>query len=66
MFQPKTGLRCTCRKGVQRDNCPECEGTGWCIDFHAIRKRAAKQQGGDHDTQPDAPGLPDTTGRPAG
>ena len=29
MYQPKTGERCTCKRGVQRDNCPECEGTGW-------------------------------------
>jgi hypothetical protein len=38
-YQPKTGERCTCRKGVARDNCPECEGTGWKIDFKAIRER---------------------------
>ena len=39
MFQPKTGERCNCRRGVQRDNCPECEGTGMRIDFKAIRER---------------------------
>lgn len=38
-YQPKTGDRCTCRPGVQRDNCPECEGTGWRIDFAKIRAR---------------------------
>lgn len=38
MMQPKTGERCKCRKGVQRDNCSECEGTGWCIDFRAIQQ----------------------------
>ena len=38
-YQPKTGARCHCRKGVQRDNCPDCEGTGWRIDFAAIRAR---------------------------
>ena len=26
--------------GVQRDNCPACEGTGQIIDFAAIRARA--------------------------
>jgi hypothetical protein len=40
MYQPKTGQRCTCKRGVQRDNCPACEGTGWRIDFQAIRDRA--------------------------
>lgn len=39
-YQPKTGQRCTCRRGIQRDNCPACEGTGWRIDFAAIRARA--------------------------
>jgi len=37
-YQPKTGAKCGCRRGVQRDNCPNCEGTGRVIDFHAIRK----------------------------
>ena len=36
-YQPKTGAACSCRRGQQRDNCPECEGTGWRIDFAAIR-----------------------------
>lgn len=36
-YQPKTGAKCTCRKGIQRDNCPACEGTGYIIDFRAIR-----------------------------
>jgi hypothetical protein len=39
MYQPKTGERCTCKPGVYRDNCPACEGTGWRIDFRAIRAR---------------------------
>jgi hypothetical protein len=39
MYQPKTGERCGCKRGVQRDNCPACEGTGWRIDFRAIRAR---------------------------
>jgi hypothetical protein len=37
-YQPKTGEKCNCKKGVQRDNCPNCEGTGWRIDFAAIRE----------------------------
>ena len=40
-YQPKTGAPCTCRKGVQRDNCPECEGTGQRIDFAAVRARGS-------------------------
>lgn len=39
-YQPKTGVRCGCRRGVQRDNCPNCEGTGWAIDFRAILERS--------------------------
>jgi ATP-dependent protease HslVU (ClpYQ) ATPase subunit len=38
-YQPKTGQACGCRQGVQRDNCPLCEGTGQIIDFAAIRAR---------------------------
>jgi hypothetical protein len=36
-YQPKTGAKCGCRRGVERDNCPNCEGTGQVIDFAAIR-----------------------------
>jgi hypothetical protein len=39
-YQPKTGKACSCKRGVQRDNCPNCEGTGQVIDFAAIRARA--------------------------
>jgi len=39
-YQPKTGQPCHCKQGVQRDNCPACEGTGWRIDFAAIRAHA--------------------------
>jgi hypothetical protein len=38
-YQPKTGAACGCKRGVQRDNCPACEGTGHVIDFRAIRTR---------------------------
>ena len=38
-YQPHTGQRCHCRPGQHRDNCPDCEGTGWKIDFAAIRAR---------------------------
>jgi hypothetical protein len=38
MYQPKTGEKCFCRRGVQRDNCVTCEGTGQRIDFAAIRQ----------------------------
>jgi hypothetical protein len=41
-YQPKTGAKCSCRPGVQRDNCPTCEGTGWVIDFRAIRAKENK------------------------
>lgn len=39
MYQPKTGAKCSCKKGVQRDNCATCEGTGLVIDFNAIRNK---------------------------
>lgn len=38
-YRPKTGARCSCKPGLARDNCPACEGTGWRIDFAAIRAR---------------------------
>jgi hypothetical protein len=41
MYQPITGQRCVCRPGIERDNCPACEGTGWRIDFAAIRAHRA-------------------------
>jgi hypothetical protein len=37
--QPKTGQPCHCKRGQQRDNCPDCEGTGMRIDFAALRAR---------------------------
>lgn len=39
---PKTGARCGCRPGVQRDNCPACEGSGMVIDFAAIREAVSR------------------------
>ena len=45
-YQPKTGERCNCKPGIQRDNCPACEGTGSRIDFAAIRARAAAHNKG--------------------
>jgi hypothetical protein len=42
MYQPKTGARCSCKRGFERDNCASCEGTGQVIDFAAIRARTIK------------------------
>jgi hypothetical protein len=36
-YQPKTGAKCSCKRGQQRDNCPACEGTGMAINFAKIR-----------------------------
>jgi hypothetical protein len=38
-YQPKTGRTCSCKRGVMRDNCSACEGTGFAINFSAIRNR---------------------------
>jgi hypothetical protein len=35
-YTPKTGAKCACKRGIERDNCPRCEGTGLVIDFAAI------------------------------
>lgn len=43
-LQVFTGAACHCRRGIERDNCPDCEGTGKRIDFRAIR--AAKVERG--------------------
>lgn len=40
-YQPKTGARCSCKRGISRDNCPTCEGTGWVIDFRKIHAERA-------------------------
>ena len=44
-YTPRTGAKCGCKRGAQRDNCPNCEGTGYAIDFRAIhaRRRADEQ-----------------------
>ena len=42
-YQPKTGQKCHCKPGMERDNCPSCEGTGWVIDFAAIRAKSSKK-----------------------
>ena len=52
---PKTGQRCTCRPGIQRDNCPACEGTGQRIDFAAIRARKEAMPRTCHDCLPGQP-----------
>jgi hypothetical protein len=43
-YQPKTGARCGCKPGIERDNCPNCEGTGQVIDFAAIRASRSEPQ----------------------
>jgi hypothetical protein len=46
-YQPKIGQPCYCKPGIQRDNCPACEGTGQRIDFEAIRARTRAAFGRD-------------------
>ena len=39
---PKTGKPCSCKKGIERDNRSNCEGTGMAIDwrkFHADKNK---------------------------
>jgi hypothetical protein len=38
-YTPYTGEACACKRGIERDNCPTCEGTGKVIDFAAIHAR---------------------------
>jgi hypothetical protein len=55
MIRKDDRTRCGCRRGVQRDNCPACEGTGWRIDFAAIRRDTCVRLGhafGEQRTQP--------------
>jgi hypothetical protein len=39
MNTPRTGAKCGCKPGIHRDNCSTCEGTGWVINFAAVRNR---------------------------
>lgn len=48
--QTKTGHACNCRLGRERDNCPQCEGTGQRIDFAKIRGEAVPRTA--HDCLP--------------
>ncbi len=50
-YTPYTGEPCGCRPGIERDNCPRCEGSGWRIDFAAIH--AARDAA--RDTAPECP-----------
>lgn len=43
-FTPLTGESCSCRRGVERDNCPACEGTGNRIDFAAIHREQGQEE----------------------
>ena len=44
MYRPFTGIKCSCKKGTQRDNCPTCEGTGKAVDFKKIREYNQREQ----------------------
>lgn len=44
-YQPTTGQPCSCKRGVQRDNCVRCEGTGMVIDYRAIHDQKATAGG---------------------
>lgn len=47
-YQPKTGEACSCRPGIERNNCPQCEGTGQRIDFKAIRAKTETESYQEH------------------
>lgn len=32
---PRTGQECSCKRGLERDNCARCEGSGRAIDWAA-------------------------------
>ena len=38
MNPPYTGMACGCRKGLERDNCRDCEGSGKQIDWPKFHK----------------------------
>ena len=43
---PLTGSACGCKRGIERDNCPNCEGTGKAIDwkrYHQERRERQKE-----------------------
>lgn len=44
-YPPTTGQACGCTRGVERDNCPQCEGTGQRIDFARIRAKSQHRPG---------------------
>jgi hypothetical protein len=43
-YSPKTGEKCSCKPGIERDNCPSCEGSGWKLDFAKIHQHYDKQK----------------------
>jgi len=43
-MQSDPQVKCICKPGIMRDNCPSCEGTGQMIDFRAIRNRKTQEQ----------------------
>jgi hypothetical protein len=45
---------CGCRRGIERDNCPQCEGTGQAIDwrqYHASKALKDRSQTEDYRLQ---------------
>jgi hypothetical protein len=56
-YQPKTGEKCACKRGIERDNCPRCEGTGEVIDFAAIRNSCPCGSGQPKEAEHDARGI---------
>ena len=43
MKMPLKGL-CGCRKGIERDNCANCEGTGIAIDWSKYWEEKRKRE----------------------
>jgi len=41
---PLTGARCGCKRGIERDNCPNCEGTGKAIDWNRYHQERRERQ----------------------
>jgi hypothetical protein len=44
MNTPYTGERCGCKRGIERDNCPQCEGSGKRVDFARIHRERAERE----------------------